>query len=125
MGMCSHMTRAPSGARARRIPPQPTWYEDAPCRGKSRLFYPPPNESAGDRAIRERYAAVVCATCDAKVACRDWAREQHEFGYWGGENEAARTAAGFVPRNLGEMRVAPKPGRRQAPSDRRIRTMVP
>jgi WhiB family redox-sensing transcriptional regulator len=119
------MTRAPVLARARRTPPQPSWYDAAPCRGKSRLFYPPPNESAAERGLRERYAAVVCAGCDAKLACRDWAREQHEFGYWGGENEAERTAAGFVPRNLGEMRVAPQPARRQPPSDRRMRTMVP
>lgn len=119
------MTRAPVLARARRTPPQPTWYDDAPCRGKSRLFYPPANESAADRGLRERYAAVVCSGCDAQLACRDWAREQHEFGYWGGENEAARAAAGFVPRNLGEMRVIPQPGRPQTSSDRRIRTMVP
>ena len=119
------MTRAPALNRVRRIPPQPTWYADAPCRGKGRLFYPPPNEPASERALRERRAAVVCAGCDAKLACRDWAREQHEFGYWGGESEAVRTAAGFVPRNLGEIRVAPQPTGRQRPSARRIRTMVP
>lgn len=117
------MTRPPAFARIRRIPPQPAWYADAPCRGKSGLFYPTANEPASSRIARERRAAVVCAGCDARLACRDWAREQREFGYWGGESEAARTAAGFVPRNLGEIRVAPRQG--QAPSDRRIRTMVP
>lgn len=119
------MTRAPTLARIRRAPPQPAWYEDAQCRGKSRLFYPPPNETASARALRERYAAVVCNACAAMTDCRAWARDQREFGFWGGESEAARTAAGFVPRNFGELRVSPHSAARQVPSDRRIRTMVP
>jgi len=73
--------------------------------------------------MRERRAAVVCAGCDAKLSCRDWAREQREFGYWGGESEADRTAAGFVPRNRGEIRVA-SGSQGRGPSDRRSRTMV-
>jgi len=119
------MTRAPAAARARRTPPQPAWYDEANCRGKSRLFYPPPNESASNRALRERYAAVVCATCVAMVECRTWAREQREFGYWGGESEAARIAAGFVPRNVAELRVAPQARSRRASGPPRARTMVP
>lgn len=116
------MTRAPAIARIRRTPPQPAWFENAKCRGKSRLFYPPANETASDRVLRERYASVVCASCDAMSECREWARAQREFGFWGGESEAARTAAGFVPRNLGELRVSP-PSRQ--PGDRVIRTVVP
>jgi WhiB family redox-sensing transcriptional regulator len=117
------MTRASATTtRARRTPPQPSWYDEAKCRGKSRLFYPPPNETASDRALRERYASVVCASCPAMAACRSWAREQHEFGFWGGESEAARTAAGFVPRNVGELRVSASS---RPPSDRIIRTVAP
>jgi len=86
------MTRTSATTRVRRTPPQPTWYEKANCRGKSRLFYPAPNEAAADRALRERYAAVLCASCVAMTECRSWARDQHEFGYWGGESESARTA---------------------------------
>lgn len=118
------MTRATALSRVRRTP-QPAWYETAECRGKSRLFYPPPYETASDRALRERYAAVVCAGCAAMPECRIWAREQREFGFWGGESEATRIAAGFVPKNLGELRVSPKSPARQAPSDLRIRMMVP
>jgi WhiB family redox-sensing transcriptional regulator len=99
------MTRAQAATRARRTPPQPTWYDVAKCRGKPHLFYPPPNESASGRALRERYASVVCASCPALEECREWAREQREFGFWGGESEAARTAAGFVPRSPGELRM--------------------
>jgi WhiB family redox-sensing transcriptional regulator len=121
------MTRSTAARARRRTPPQPAWYEAANCTGKSRLFYPPPNESATERALRERYAAVVCAACGVMIECRDWAREQHEFGYWGGESEAARSAAGFVPRNLGELRVQSIPALAGSPqgSERRIRTMVP
>jgi hypothetical protein len=68
---------------------------------------------------------VVCAACVAKPECRAWARQQREFGFWGGESEAARIAAGFVPRNPGDIRVSPLSASRQAPSERRIRTMVP
>jgi WhiB family redox-sensing transcriptional regulator len=119
------MTRASALSRVRRTLHQPAWYETAECRGKSQLFYPPPNETASERALRERYAAVVCAACPSMPECRAWARDQREFGFWGGESEAARIAAGFVPRNLGELRVSPPPGARQAPSERRIRTIVP
>ncbi len=119
------MTRASAVSRARRTPPQPAWYDEASCRGKSRLFYPPPSENSTQRAAREARAAIVCATCVARVECRTWAREQREFGFWGGESEAARTAAGFVPRSVAELRVQPRLTRDQGSSDRRIRTMVP
>jgi WhiB family redox-sensing transcriptional regulator len=29
------------------------------------------------------------------VACREWARSQGEYGFWGGESEEERAAAGF------------------------------
>jgi WhiB family redox-sensing transcriptional regulator len=28
-------------------------------------------------------------------ACRGWARENREYGFWGGESEEERAAAGF------------------------------
>jgi hypothetical protein len=68
---------------------------------------------------------MVCAKCVAMFDCRAWAREQREFGFWGGESEAARTAAGFVPRSVAELRVHPNNGRGQRSSERRIRAMVP
>jgi WhiB family redox-sensing transcriptional regulator len=117
------MTRAPATA-PRHAPPQPSWFEDANCRGKSQFFYPAPNETASDRVVRERYAAVICAACPAMLQCRAWAREQHEFGYWGGESEAARTAAGFVPRNVGERHVASSPGGPGASRGSRARVVI-
>jgi WhiB family redox-sensing transcriptional regulator len=29
------------------------------------------------------------------ATCRDFARSQHEYGFWGGESEDERHAAGF------------------------------
>jgi WhiB family redox-sensing transcriptional regulator len=119
------MTRRPDPKRNRRsTPPQPAWYDQANCRGKSELFYPPANETPSARSLRERYAAMICARCMVLCQCRDWARQQHEFGFWGGESEAARTAAGFVPRNPGERRSPAEPKRVAVGSARarRIRT---
>jgi WhiB family redox-sensing transcriptional regulator len=107
----------------RRSTSQPSWYDAANCRGQSRLFYPPPGEAAAARLLRERRAAGVCGRCVVRDDCRSWAREQHEFGFWGGESEAARSAAGFVPRTVGELRVTPE--RPTQVRDRRIRTTVP
>jgi WhiB family redox-sensing transcriptional regulator len=30
-----------------------------------------------------------------RTTCRDFARGQHEYGFWGGESEDERHAAGF------------------------------
>jgi WhiB family redox-sensing transcriptional regulator len=37
----------------------------------------------------------VCASCSARTTCRDFAREHHEYGLWGGESEDERHDAGF------------------------------
>jgi WhiB family redox-sensing transcriptional regulator len=116
------LTVAPTPGR-RRSTATPRWYEDANCGGQSELFYPPPGESAGARLLRERRAGGICAQCCVQDACRSWARAQHEFGFWGGESESARSAAGFVPRTMADLRVAGQSGRQVR--DRRIRTMVP
>jgi WhiB family redox-sensing transcriptional regulator len=29
------------------------------------------------------------------LECREWARENREYGFWGGESEEERAAAGF------------------------------
>ena len=41
--------------------------------------------------------------------CRDWAREQREYGFWGGESEEERAAAGFrVDMPVGRVARYPK-----------------
>lgn len=76
---------------------RPWWMEDAACRGKSHLFFPPPGERPVARENRERVARSVCATCPAILPCRDYARAQRELGFWGGESEIERAEAGFAP----------------------------
>ena len=41
-------------------------------------------------------------------ACRDYARKNWELGFWGGESESERAAAGFAPTTpiIGRKRVA-------------------
>ena len=65
----------------------------------------------------------MCRACPALVECRDWAREHREYGFWGGESEEERAAAGFrvdmpvgrvarYPRGNGEpVAAAPRPHR--------------
>jgi WhiB family transcriptional regulator, redox-sensing transcriptional regulator len=71
------------------------WAHLAACAGKTQLFYSPPAERPEARAIRELKASLICATCPVIEACRAWAREYREYGYWGGESEEARAAAGY------------------------------
>ena len=41
--------------------------------------------------------------------CRDWAREHREYGFWGGESEEERAAAGFrVDMPVGRVARYPK-----------------
>jgi WhiB family redox-sensing transcriptional regulator len=82
--------------------PEPTpladprsWTRFAACAGKTSLFYAPPAERPEARAVRELKASLLCRSCPVIVPCRAWAREFREYGYWGGESEDARAAAGF------------------------------
>ena len=47
------------------------------------------------RVVRESQARTVCKACPALHECRDWARENREYGFWGGESEEERAAAGY------------------------------
>ena len=81
------------------------WMARAACAGRPHLFFPPLAERPQARARREAKAAELCTVCVVRVQCRDYARDQREFGYWGGENEEERTRAGFpVPNPIGARR---------------------
>lgn len=71
------------------------WMRDAACRGLSHLFFPAPAERPQARDRREAAAAAVCSDCRVQVDCRQFARENHEYGFWGGESEDERHAAGY------------------------------
>lgn len=71
------------------------WMNAAACKGLTHLFFPPPAERPQARDRREATAKAVCGSCAVNVTCREFARTNHEYGFWGGESEDERHAAGF------------------------------
>jgi WhiB family redox-sensing transcriptional regulator len=71
------------------------WTERSACTGQTSLFFAPPGERPEARAVREAKARAICGMCPVLVECRTWARENREYGFWGGESEEERAAAGF------------------------------
>lgn len=72
-----------------------TWSSHAECKGLSEIFFPPPAERPQARERREAQARTVCQSCVVMSECRDYARRNREYGFWGGESEEERHAAGF------------------------------
>lgn len=71
------------------------WASLAECRGLSAIFFPPAAERPQARERREAQARLVCNNCAVLGPCREFARRHHEYGFWGGESEEERHAAGF------------------------------
>lgn len=85
------------------------WTADADCGGETELFFAPPGERPESRATREGRARAICQGCVALVQCRAWARSQREYGFWGGESEEERAAAGYrVDMPVGRVARYPK-----------------
>lgn len=85
------------------------WTVDAACSGETALFFAPPGERPEARAVREERARAICAQCPVLSECRQWAREHREYGFWGGESEEERAAAGFrVDMPVGRVARYPK-----------------
>lgn len=72
-----------------------SWSALAECRGLSEIFFPPAAERPQAREKREAQARQVCHACPVMMECRDFARRHREYGFWGGESEEERHAAGF------------------------------
>jgi WhiB family redox-sensing transcriptional regulator len=86
-----------------------TWTVDAACSGQTNLFFAPAGERPETRVLREARARAICRSCPALEPCRDWARENREYGFWGGESEEERAAAGFrVDMPVGRVARYPK-----------------
>lgn len=71
------------------------WMDHGACKGLTHLFFPPPAERPQARERRERAARDVCTECQVRSQCLQFARSNHEYGFWGGESEDERHAAGF------------------------------
>jgi WhiB family redox-sensing transcriptional regulator len=99
-----------------------TWAADAACEGQTRLFFAPAGERPEARVVRESQARAVCSTCAALEECREWARKHREYGFWGGESEEERAAAGFrVDMPVGRVARYPRGnGKPVAPREPRI-----
>ena len=78
-----------------RIETDDDWMRDGACKGLTHLFFPPAAERPQARERREAAAKQVCAGCTVRSMCVDFARSNHEYGFWGGESEDERHAAGF------------------------------
>ncbi len=72
------------------------WARFAACRGRTALFFPSFNERPEAKQRREDEARGLCRRCPVLAACREWARANGEYGFWGGESEEQRAAAGFA-----------------------------
>ncbi len=93
------LLKAPEDTRA-------SWVGEALCGGKTHLFFAPPGERRTRRTKREALAMSYCLQCPVMDQCRSWARENRESGFWGGENEEQRAAAGFAPKSPNRRAVA-------------------
>ena len=80
---------------ARRLQTDDDWMNVAECRGLTEIFFPPLAERPQARERRESQARSVCMQCRVLETCRSFARDNHEYGFWGGESEEERHAAGF------------------------------
>jgi WhiB family redox-sensing transcriptional regulator len=86
-----------------------TWTGTAACRGQNDLFFAPAGERPETRKVRVAKARAVCNTCAVLTSCREWAREHREYGFWGGESEEERAAAGYrVDMPVGRVARYPK-----------------
>jgi WhiB family transcriptional regulator, redox-sensing transcriptional regulator len=76
-------------------PRRDLWMRKAACKGLTSLFFPPSAERPQARDRRESLARSVCASCSVAEICREFARDHHEYGLWGGESEDERHDAGY------------------------------
>lgn len=72
-----------------------SWMRDGACKGLTHLFFPAAAERPQARERREDAAQAVCDSCQVRTDCMTFARDHHEYGFWGGESEDERHAAGY------------------------------
>jgi len=84
---------------------RPAWMNEAACKGRTTLFFGIAGERPERRVKREAAARKVCAGCPVLDDCRAMARDNRENGFWGGETEEERAAAGFAPRSISRRSV--------------------
>ena len=85
-----------------------SWMPRGACVGDSELFFAPFAERPEARVRREAKARLICETCEVMDPCRAYARGNLELGFWGGESESERAAAGYAPTTpiIGRRKIA-------------------
>jgi WhiB family transcriptional regulator, redox-sensing transcriptional regulator len=79
-------------------PPPAGWDADAPCRGKTHIFFPDRSSGVGPHRLFAE-AKAICAQCPLRAQCLDaalaWENPSERNGVWGGlsPKERAREAA--------------------------------
>lgn len=102
----AHLTELIAGApEPAATPGRQQWMDDAACAGRTPLFFGIAGERPERRARREARARKVCASCPVLAPCRQMARLNGENGFWGGESEEERAAAGYPPVSISRRSV--------------------
>ena len=83
------------------------WAHLANCKGYAKLFFGKPAERPQARVRREVKAHSLCILCSVQTNCRSFARNNHEYGFWGDENEESRHQAGFTLSSPIGVRITP------------------
>lgn len=76
-----------------------TWRELAACRNTSIDFVPTLSEDVPRHVIARLTLAAkaICATCEAREPCLQWAIDNEEHGVWGGTTATERAAMSGRP----------------------------
>ena len=69
-----------------------SWLDGAACAGMdAQLFFGPDGERPQEREMREAKATAVCARCQVRAQCLDYAlRNSVKHGMWGELNQEER-----------------------------------
>jgi len=87
------------------IPGREPWMAEALCHGRTQLFFGIAGERPERRVRREARARKLCHGCPVLDQCRVMARVNGENGFWGGETEEERAAAGHPPISISRRSV--------------------
>ncbi len=72
------------------------WRAHANCSGQLHLFFAKKAERPQARARREAKADALCQECPVIEPCREFARQNREYGFWAGESEEDRHLLGYT-----------------------------
>ncbi len=93
------------------------WREFAICKGQLHLFFGRRSERPQERARREAKAMRLCTVCVVQGECRQYARQNREYGFWGAESEEDRHIGGFTVTAPIGARARPVQDRTTRPAD--------